>query len=461
MFDLEEVRFIIYLILENISMIKFIFVIFFINFILIWNKVIVFYYNICYLFSFILLFIYIYKDLVWGCIRIVFGTEYYSIFLVVLRFWIIGLIIICLSERGEELKIFIFINLLIVLEIFFLSINLVLFYLLYEIRLIPTFFLIIYWGSNLERLRASYYLIIYMLLISFPFLIYIVDIYYYRLTSSFRLISIYIKNYIIRFLGYIIIYGSFFIKIPIYLFHIWLPKAHVEAPVYGSIILAGVLLKMGRYGLLRLLVIFINLNLKYNYLILSLRVVGRLVIRIICLIQIDIKRLVAYSSVVHINIILCALITIFKLRFLRGYIMIISHGLCSSGLFYIVNLFYYRTGRRLLVFNKGMIVSLPSLIIWWFLLCVSNFSFPFSLNFIREVLILIVLLNWELLLIIYIVLICFFRRAYSLYLFSYVQHGGKILNNIIFNLNLIKEFIVLIIHFYPLFLFLLNLIIII
>lgn len=442
-------------------MIKFIFVVLFINFIILWNKILAFYYNLCYLIRFIILFIYINKDLLWSNIRVIFGAEYYSIFLVILRFWIIRLMIMCLNDSGDRFKILIFINLLIILEIFFLTMNLILFYLLYEISLIPTFFLIVYWGGNLERLSASYYFLIYILLISFPLLIYIVDIYYYNLTVNFRLMYLFIIDYVFRFIGYIIIYGSFFIKMPIYLFHIWLPKAHVEAPVYGSIILAGVLLKIGRYGLLRLLVIFITMSLKYNYFILRLGIVGRFLSRILCIVQIDIKRLVAYSSVVHINVILCSLITIFKLRFLGGYIIIISHGLCSSGLFYMVNLFYYRTGRRLLIFNKGIIVNLPSFIIWWFLLCVANFSFPFSLNFIREVLILMVLLNWDLFIIIYIIIICFFRRAYSLYLYSYVQHGRKSFNDIRFNLRIIKEFIVLIIHFYPLFLFLLNLIILI
>lgn len=150
---------------------------------------------------------------------------------------------------------------------------------------------------------------------------------------------------------------------PIYLFHIWLPKAHVEAPVYGSIILAGVLLKMGRYGLIRFLEILVKLRIKYNYFIFRVSIMGGLLIRVVCLVQIDLKSLVAYSSVVHINIILCSLITLNKIGFIRRYIMIISHGLCSSGLFYIVNIYYERSGSRLLVLNKGVMRKLPSLTI--------------------------------------------------------------------------------------------------
>nr|YP_009945168.1 NADH dehydrogenase subunit 4 [Monomorium pharaonis]QOE17527.1 NADH dehydrogenase subunit 4 [Monomorium pharaonis] len=441
-------------------MMKIVFVVLFFNFMMLWNKMLMFYYNMCYLISFMILFMYMYKDCLWSNLSIVFGLEYYSIFLVMLSFWIISLMMMCLSldEGSVMMKLFFFINLLIILELFFMSMNLILFYFFYEVSLIPTFFLIIYWGSNMERLSASYYLMMYMLIISFPLLVYLVDMYYYSMTFVFSLMSMYLGGYLFSFGSYMMIFGSFFIKMPMYLFHIWLPKAHVEAPVYGSMILAGVLLKMGSYGLLRLLVLFMDMSLKYNYLILSLGLLGSLISGILCLVQIDMKSLVAYSSVVHMNLMLCSFMTMFKLSFVGGYIMMISHGLCSSGLFYMVNLFYYRTSSRLLIFNKGMMVNLPSLMIWWFLLCAANFSFPLSLNFISEMLMLMVLLNWDLMLIMSLMLICFFSSAYSLYLYSYIQHGWKSFNNLVYNFGTMKEFIVLIMHFYPLIMYLFNLV---
>lgn len=439
-------------------MIKFLIIIFFINFILIKNKIIIFYYNLYYLISLIILFIYIFKDIIWNRIVINIGIEYYSIWLLILSVWIVSLIIICLDKKDIKVM-FMFINLLFLLLMFFLSIDLIIFYLIFEIRLIPTFFLIIYWGSNIERVGASYYLIIYILFISFPLLVYIIKIYNYSLTLKFRLLGTIIYIYIYSFGGFLFVYMSFFIKMPIYIIHVWLPKAHVEAPVYGSIILAGVLLKIGRYGLLRLMEIFIFITMRFNYLIFRIGIVGRFIVGVLCLVQIDMKRLVAYSSVVHINIMLCSFMRIFKLGVLGAYIIIISHGLCSSGLFYMVNLYYSRTGSRLLVFNKGIIRKLPSFTVWWFLLCVANFSFPFSLNFFRELIILRVILNWNLYIIIYLILICFFRSAYSLYLFSYIQHGPKRFSKRYFNIGLIKEFLMLVIHFYPLIIFILNLII--
>ena len=440
-------------------MIKFIIIIIFINFIVLYNNIIMFYYNLCYLLRFILIFFFICKDVEWFNIIIRLGCNYYSIILVILSLWILGLIFMCLRrERGLKLKLIIFINILIVLILFFLYIDLILFYLIFEIRLIPTFFLIIYWGGNVERLSAGYYIIIYILLISFPLLVYIFNIYIYGITIKFRLIVIVINRYNFSFWGFLIIYIAFFIKIPIYLFHIWLPKAHVEAPVYGSIVLAGVLLKIGRYGLIRLIEIFYKVGVKYGYIIFRVGIIGRVIVRILCLVQIDIKRIVAYSSVVHINLILCRLMTFYKVGIFGRYVIIISHGLCSSGIFYIVNLYYNRSGRRLLFLNKGIVRNLPTIIIWWFLFCIMNFSFPLSLNFIGETLILMRIVNWDLGIIIYLILICFFRRAYSLYLFSYIYHGKNIYyENKVYNLSL-KEYIILIIHYFPLLIFVLNLI---
>jgi len=294
-------------------MIKFISLIIFINFILFKNNIIIFYYNLCYLSSLIIIFNYIFKDNIYFNIRIIFRFDYYSIWLIILSRWVIGLILICLI-KGESLKIIIFINLILVLILFFSSIDLIIFYMWFEISLIPTFIVITYWGLNKERINAAYYLIIYILFISFPFLLYIFNMYFYRIRFKFRLIILVINYYHFNIYGFIIIYIAFFIKMPIYFFHVWLPKAHVEAPVYGSIILAAILLKIGRYGLIRLIEILLYSRITYIYIIFCVGIMGRILISILCLVQIDIKRLVAYSSVVHINLMLCSLGTFFFLN---------------------------------------------------------------------------------------------------------------------------------------------------
>lgn len=125
----------------------------------------------------------------------------------------------CLNN-SEIIKVVIFINLLVILILFFISIDLIVFYLMFEVRLIPTFFLIVYWGGNPERLRASYYLMVYILLVSFPLLIYIFNLYLYELTLKFDLLSLFIWRYEFRFGGYLVLYMAFFIKIPMYIIHI-------------------------------------------------------------------------------------------------------------------------------------------------------------------------------------------------------------------------------------------------
>lgn len=416
------------------------------------------YYNLIFIFRFIFIFIYMDISGIFINLRInYYGLDNYSFFLIILRIWIVGLMFMTLNEINL-LKLLTFILLLLVFVGFFRSLRLIIFYLYFEIRLIPTFILIIYWGINPERLSAGFYLIIYTLLISMPLMIYL--FWWFEDLNTFNIILIRYKliNFDLIFLDYMIICRAFFIKLPIYLFHVWLPKAHVEAPVYGSIVLAAVLLKLGTYGLIRIIMIFVLGCLKYNYLIFRISLVGSLIVRILCLIQIDLKRLVAYSSVVHINFLLCAIITILKLGFLRSYIIIIGHGLCSSGLFFIVNIYYIKTNSRIIFFNKGFIAIIPFYVIWWFFLCSSNFSFPLSINFVREVLIMGVLIRWEIRVIIYLIIIRFFRRAYSLYLFSRIQYGN-IYNEDKISCGELKNFINLFIHLYPLVFMLLNLIV--
>lgn len=432
----------------------------FVSFIIIYNKKIIFYYNICFLIRLVFLFKFMFKDLIWVRVRFLWKFDFYSFYLILLRIWILGLILIVIQlYRKTLIKLIIFIVIGFILIMLFSLRNLIIFYLIFELSLIPTFIIIIYWGYNFERLSASFYLLIYTIFISLPLLVYIIKL--YGVIHTFEIELLKINNYVnLRLIDYLILFMAFLIKIPIFLFHLWLPKAHVEAPVYGSIVLAAVLLKLGRYGLLRFIEIFYVRSLKYSYIFISIGIIGGIYIRLVCLVQIDMKRLVAYSSVVHMNIMLCCLYTIIKLRFVRSYILMISHGLCSSRLFYIVNLYYERSLRRLMFFNKGILNIYPSLRIWWIIFCAINFSFPLSLNFIREVFLIRVIVRWDFILIIYLIIICFFNRAYSLYLYSYVQHGMVYVESKKLYLIYFKDYIILILHFIPLIILLFNLIII-
>ena len=374
-----------------------------------------------------------------------FYIDLYSFYLILISLWIVGCLIIINLRNFLKFLIFLII---IILYLCFLTINIIIFYLIFEIRLLPIFFIIMFGGYTIERVEAIIYILIYTIISSIPFLWLIIKFY----TDYKRLMIIFIifKIIEVRELYFLIFIFTFIIKIPIFLFHIWLPKAHVEAPVYGSMILAGILLKLGRYGILRFIQILYIDSIKINYILISLRVVGGILIRLICLIQIDLKILVAYSSVVHIGILMGGLITLTKSGILGRLIMILAHGLCSSGLFYLVNLNYECVGRRLIFINKGSLSINPSLGLFWFLLCSSNLSAPVRLNLIREIFLLIRLVCWNLKLLIIIMILCFFGAIYSLYLFRFSQHGSN--NNLLINYKIINlmDYLILILHWLPL-----------
>lgn len=160
--------------------------------------------------------------------------------------------------------------------------------------------------------------------------------------------------------GSVFLVGAFLVKFPMYGVHLWLLKAHVEAPVAGSIILAGVLLKLGGYGLIRFLVFFDASSLIFEAVV-GLRLWGGFMVRLSCLRQTDIKLLVASSSVVHMGSCIGGLFVLREIGHKGCVGLIVAHGLCSSGLFYLVNLVYERRHRRSMLLRKGLLNLIPSI----------------------------------------------------------------------------------------------------
>jgi NADH-ubiquinone oxidoreductase chain 4 len=185
-------------------------------------------------------------------------------------------------------------------------------------------------------------------------------------------------------------------------------------------------------------------------LIISIRLWGGLLISLNCLRHMDIKVLIASSSVVHIRACVAALFILRDWRVKGCLLMILAHGLCSSGLFSLANIVYERTGRRSIVIAKGLLNLTPTITLCWFLLLTANIAAPPTINLRREIILLTSLVSWNSITIIPLILLGFFRAAYRLYLFSISQHGAfnktkRSLNNI-----RLLEYLVVFIHWIPL-----------
>jgi len=383
--------------------------------------------------------------------------------LLILRILIAALIIIARSKiinSKNKHKLFSLINvlLLIILINCFSASNMIIFYIWFEASLIPTIIIIITWGYQPERLQASIYLILYTITASLPIFIIFCSIFIF---SNHILISIsseimFPHFYSIRSIFWIITIIGFLVKLPIFSTHLWLPKAHVEAPIAGSMVLAAILLKLGGYGLARISILFQSIVSSSSAILIRISITGAIATSLICIRQPDLKSLIAYSSVGHIGLILTGILSNSSWGITGRLIIIVAHGLRSSALFIIANLSYEITHTRSIFLTKGLITINPVITMWWFIFTAANIAAPPSINLLREITLITATLSKSIYFTPLLGLVRFLTAIYSLHIYTTTQHGQ--IRNYTNPLTTIKpkDILVLSIHIYPVILFIIK-----
>lgn len=309
-----------------------------------------------------------------------------------------------------------------VLILVFSTKSIITFYFWFEVSLIPIFLIILGWGYQPERIFAGQRIFLYTIIGSIPLFLLMVWLqqafHIFSFQDLYRRFGYREKTWLREFFLLI----SFLIKFPIFITHLWLPKAHVEAPVRGSIILAGTLLKLGGFGLIRLSPLITSI--RALVIILALfSLFGGAWVSLLCVTQTDLKILIAYSSVRHISLAIAALLIKTKLAVLGGFCMLLAHGWTSAAIFMAANIFYLRAYSRNVNFVKGLLTFLPILSLAWAAICVRNIAGPPSFNLFTEVVLFLRLISAFKRMALPLAIMAFFAAAYSLALVAIPQQG--------------------------------------
>lgn len=326
-------------------------------------------------------------------INFTMGIDGISLFFILLTTLLIPL---CLLVSWDSIKFNLkeYLLAFLIMEFFLIGVfcilDLFLFYIFFESSLIPMFFLVGVWGSRTRKVRASYLLFIYTFWGSVLFILAILFVYLYVGCCNFEIIF----SYDFCFEYQIFLWFAFFIafasKVPILPFHLWLPEAHVEASTAGSVVLAGILLKLGVYGFIRfVLQICPKACIWFSPLLYTICCISVVYTSLTAIRQTDLKRIIAYTSVAHMNLVILGVFS-FSTEGLEGAVFqSLCHGFVSSALFFLIGVLYDRHRTRLIKYISGLVVMMPIFSIFFLFFTMSNIALPATGSFIGEFLILV------------------------------------------------------------------------
>jgi proton-translocating NADH-quinone oxidoreductase chain M len=328
-------------------------------------------------------------------------------------------------KSNEKLYFNLFLFMEFLLLIAFCVRDLLLFYIFFESILIPMFIIIGVWGSRARKIKASYLFFLYTLFGSLLLLLAIIYIYIAVGTTNLDTLILHqfsLKEQQILWLAFFIAFGS---KVPMIPVHLWLPEAHVEAPTAGSILLAGVLLKLGIYGFIRFtLPLFSMASIFYMPLMSTIAILGILYTSLTAIRQTDLKRIIAYTSIAHMNLVILGICS-FNIQGLEGAILqSISHGFVSSALFFLIGVIYDRHHTRLITYYSGLVHTMPLFTLFFLIFTMANIAFPGVSSFVGEFLILVGLFKLNSVITFFGAISMVLGGAYSLWLYNRICYGN-------------------------------------